>query len=252
MWQNRAINSATRGLQRRMHCGGSPGCPGENHLPTCSRRSVGFTLVEMLLVLAVLAVFAAMTVPSVLHIYGQRQLTESAERVRAVAASARVRAIESGLIYQFCCEANGRHFVVVPFEADHMSTGQNGQQGSGSGGPNSAVTVSSRVWGQLPKGLVFSSVIVGNLTNANPTATPTATASTGSHKIAQSSLEGLPNAGDLANLSWAQPIYYNLDGSASTDAQIVISDSKSQQITMSIRGFTGAVSMSRLVAGKHK
>jgi hypothetical protein len=90
---------------------------------------------------------------------------------------------------------------------------------------------------------------MGNL--SNPSMTGSAMAS-GPMKIAMSSLEGLPNAGDLANLNWSAPILYNADGSANTDAHIVIGDSKSQYITLRVRAFTGAVSMDRLTAGKHK
>jgi hypothetical protein len=193
----------------------------------------------MLLVLGVIAAFAGMTVPSVLRMHGQRKLTESAERVRAMAASARVRAIESGLVYQFCCETNGNHFVVVPFEADHASA-----TGGGTGAQAAPVNMLSRAYGVLPKGVVFSSTVMGISGNL--------VASSGSHKIAMTFLEGLPNASDLANLNWSQPILFNSDGSANADAQIVVSDSKAQHITLRVRAFTGAVSMERISAGKHK
>ncbi len=197
------------------------------------RRS-GFTLLEVLLVLGVMAVFASMTLPSVLRMFGQQKLTESAEKVRAAAASTRVRAIESGLVYQFCCESNGSRFVVVPFEPDHANSQVNGQTG--------AVSLSSRASGRLPKGIVFSSVIVrssGSLATANS-----------SHKIASTTFDGLPNASDLANVDWSIPILFNPEGSASADAEITVSDSKSQHIKLQVRAFTGAVSLERLVAEK--
>src|SRR5579872_4295131 len=97
------------------------------------RRSVsnrsGMTLVEMLLVVGVIAAFASMTVPSVMRMFNQQKLTASAERVREAIASARVRAIETGVIYQFCSEPNGAHFVVVPFEPDHAGSPSGGQGG---------------------------------------------------------------------------------------------------------------------------
>ena len=237
--------SRRRTLPAKRRRGISIGCPLPH--PGLQGRRSGFTLFEIMLVLGILLAFAGMTLPSVMRIFGQRKLTEAAERVRTVAASARVRAIDSGLIYQFCCEFNGRHFVAVPFEADHLTAGAGGQQGAGGQAPT--VTRASRVWGQLPKGISFSSVTLGTL--SNPTL-PNSTMAGGSQKIAMSSLEGLPNAGDLANLNWSPPILYNLDGSASTDAHIVISDSRSQHITLHIRAFTGAVSLDRLGVGKRK
>ena len=68
-------------------------------------------------------------------------------------------------------------------------------------------------------------------------------------KLAPGSLDGLPNAGDLANVSWGTPILFNPDESAVADTVITVRDSR-QVIRLRIRGFTGAVSMSRLSTEK--
>jgi hypothetical protein len=191
----------------------------------------------MLLVLGVIAVFAGMAIPSVLRMYNQQKITASAERVREAIASARVRAIETGLIYQFCCEPNGTSYVVVPFEPDH-SGGNNGQQGT--------VTLASRASGQLPKGIVFSSLNVVNVPNAGSGPV----GGVGQQKIATSALDGLPNSAALSGLNWSSPVLFKPDGSAGSDTEIVLTDTHSQYITIRIRAFTGAVSMLPLVARK--
>jgi hypothetical protein len=206
----------------------------------------------MLLVLGVFIVFAGITIPSVMRMFGQQKLTHAAERVRESVASARFRAIDTGLIYQFCCESGGSRFVVVPFEPDHPVTG-----GSG---PAAPVTLQGRSWGQLPKGIVFSSV---GLNSALPsTSTPTSSTPTTStratttlstaptHKLAAGALDGLPNAGELAAANWSAPILFHPEGTANADLEITVSDSKSQQIKLRVRAFTGAVSMERLAVGK--
>ncbi len=216
------------------------------------RARSGFTLVEMLLVLGVFIVFAGITIPSVMRMFGQQKLTHAAERVRESVASARFRAIDTGLIYQFCCESGGSRFVVVPFEPDHPVTG-----GSG---PAAPVTLQGRSWGQLPQGIVFSSV---GLNSALPTtSTPTSSTPTTStratttlstaptHKLAAGALDGLPNAGELAAANWSVPILFHPEGTANADLEITVSDSKSQQIKLRVRAFTGAVSMERLAVGK--
>ena len=216
------------------------------------RARSGFTLVEMLLVLGVFIVFAGITIPSVMRMFGQQKLTHAAERVRESVASARFRAIDTGLIYQFCCESGGSRFVVVPFEPDHPVTG-----GSG---PAAPVTLQGRSWGQLPQGIVFSSV---GLNSALPTtSTPTSSTPTTStratttlstaptHKLAAGALDGLPNAGELAGANWSIPILFHPEGTANADLEITVSDSKSQQIKLRVRAFTGAVSMERLAVGK--
>ena len=204
---------------------------------TC-RRSIrsrsGFTLLEMMLVLGLIAVFAGMTLPSVMRMFGQQKLTASAERVREAIASARVRAIETGLVYQFCCEPNGVHYVVVPFELDHVAS-QTGNQGGGT-------NLAGRGMGRLPKGVTFSSEQMGVVSSA--------VAGLGQLKLAAASLDGLPDASGLASLNWSTPILFKPDGYASADTQITLSDSRSQHIRLRVRAFTGAVSMERLVVGK--
>ena len=221
------------------------------------RARSGFTLVEMLLVLGVFIVFAGITIPSVMRMFGQQKLTHAAERVRESVASARFRAIDTGLIYQFCCESGGSRFVVVPFEPDHPVTG-----GSG---PAAPVTLQGRSWGQLPQGIVFSSVGLNSAlpTSSTPTSsTPTTSTPTTStratttlssaptHKLAAGALDGLPNAGELAAANWSIPILFHPEGTANADLEITVSDSKSQQIKLRVRAFTGAVSMERLAVGK--
>lgn len=197
-----------------------------------SRR--GFTLVEILLVLAVLAVFAGMTVPAVMRMFGQQKLTGSAERVRSAIASARIRAIESGLMYQFCCEQNGSRFVVVPYELDYANPPQGGQA-TGS-------KTLGRASGFLPKTILFSSVMVRSAGTLLP--------ATSSYKLSPQALDGLPNASDLASVNWCAPILFHPEGSANVDAEITLSDAKSQEVQLRIRAFTGAVAMERLTQRK--
>lgn len=217
--------------------------PGGPQVTVRSCRS-GFTLTEMLLVLGVIVAFAGMTVPSVMKMFQQQKLTGGAEKVRGAIASARFRAIESGLIYQFCCEPNGTRFVVVPFEPDHMSA----KTGGGSSGP---VTLLGRASGTLPNGLKFSSISARTSTSSTLAANATAmtTSAAPSHKLPAGSFDGLPNAGDLASASWSPPVLFHPEGSANADIEIKVSDTKGQFVRLTVRAFTGAVSMDRVVAG---
>jgi prepilin-type N-terminal cleavage/methylation domain-containing protein len=193
----------------------------------------GFTLLEMMLVLGVVAVFLGMTLPSVMKIFGQQKLTESAEKVRTAIASARARAIDSGIIYQFCCEPKGSNYVVVPFEADHVNSRDASQSG--------AINLVSRGSGRLPAGVFFNTAALGM---SGVVAT-----GLGPHKLAPAALDGLPNASDLGNVAWAPPILFKPDGSATMDAEIIVSDSRSQSVKLHVRAFTGSVSMERLTTG---
>jgi type II secretory pathway pseudopilin PulG len=204
----------------------------------------GFTLTEVLLVLGVLVAFAGMTVPSVMRMFREQKLTGSAERVRAAIASARFRAIETGIIYQFCCETNGTRYIVVPFEPDHANA---------KGGTAGPVTILGRTAGHLPKGLAFSSTSFRTMPNSSSgSSAPNTTPLTGSpsHKLPPGALDGLPNASDMASANWSIPVLFHPEGSANADIEITISDSQAQHIKLHVRAFTGAVSMERLVAGK--
>ena len=200
-------------------------------------------MLEVVLVLGIIAVFAGMTLPSVLRMFNQQKLTQWSDRVRGVIASARIRAIETGLIYQFCCEPNGTRFVVVPFEPDHANSSGGGNSVSGG--------LASRAYGVLPKGLSFSTPVFG-VNPSSPNAASNATAPSvlattgGSNRLSTAALEGLPNAGELSGVNWSAPILFNPDGAASADVELVVRDSKSQQMKLRVRAFTGAVTLERL------
>ncbi|HEX6985550.1 MAG TPA: prepilin-type N-terminal cleavage/methylation domain-containing protein, partial [Planctomycetaceae bacterium] len=81
-----------------------------------SRR--GYTFVEVLLVLAILAVMAGIAWPAVVRFSGERAIKDAAERVRSELDRTRFRAIDAGLSYQFRYEPNGRRFIAVPAERD--------------------------------------------------------------------------------------------------------------------------------------
>lgn len=196
----------------------------------------GFTLVEVLLVLAVIAIFMGAALPSVMRMYGQQKLTQSAERVRQAINIARIQAIETGVIYQFCCESNGTNYVAVPYEADNVNASV--AQPAATGGQPVAMKLNGRGVGRLPNGIVFSSSVIG--------VAGAGVAASGSHKIPIVFMTGLPNAGELSNLNWSPPILFKPDGSAMMDAEVQVSDTKKQFVKLRVRSITGAVSMARL------
>ena len=60
-----------------------------------------FTLMEVALVLALILVLAAITVPSLESMYGDVKLTAATDLIRARWADARTQAIEEGRAYRF-------------------------------------------------------------------------------------------------------------------------------------------------------
>lgn len=77
-----------------------------------AQRTAAFTLLEMIVVLALLVLAAALVWPSMRRSLQQNQLTNSAKLVRNALARARLAAIESGQPYAFRWEIGGRRYEV--------------------------------------------------------------------------------------------------------------------------------------------
>lgn len=196
----------------------------------------GYTMVELLLVLAVVGVILAVAWPNVMRISSQQQLTDSGERVRSVASSARVHAIDKGLAYQFRYELGGTHFLVVPFEREFEGVSPNAR-GTGTA---AGLGKFSKASGTLPKGVTFATP-----TLLNPGTAGGAAVTTAGQRLNSAVLSGLPEASKLETLSWSGPILFQPDGSAA-DASMDLVDKRHQRITIRIRGVTGAISVSRI------
>ncbi|MBS0204722.1 MAG: prepilin-type N-terminal cleavage/methylation domain-containing protein [Planctomycetes bacterium] len=196
----------------------------------------GYTMIELLLVLAVVTVIMAVAWPNVMRISSQQQLTDSGERVRSVASSARVHAIDKGLVYQFRYELGGTHFLVVPFEREFEGVSPNAR-GTGTA---AGLGKFSKASGTLPKGVTFAAP-----TLLNPGTAGGAAVTTAGQRLNSTVLSGLPDASKLENLSWSGPILFQPDGSAA-DASLDLVDKRNQRVTIHIRGVTGAISVTRI------
>ena len=107
-WRSDASHPVGMTLSAGERRGASRRCCGDASQPA------GMTLLEVLLALGILAILTALAWPSVMRLQGEQKILDSAEKVRALIATARVHAIESGLAYQFRYETGGNHFLVLP------------------------------------------------------------------------------------------------------------------------------------------
>ncbi|MEZ6146772.1 MAG: prepilin-type N-terminal cleavage/methylation domain-containing protein [Planctomycetaceae bacterium] len=76
----------------------------------------GFTLLEVLLVLSVMAVIIGITWPSVTRYMGEAAIRDSALAAQTAVLGTRIKAIDTGLTYQFRYEPGGQRFTVIPFD----------------------------------------------------------------------------------------------------------------------------------------
>jgi prepilin-type N-terminal cleavage/methylation domain-containing protein len=191
--------------------------------PQRSRRRAGYTLLELLLALVVLAVLVGVSLPGALRLYGDSRLSEAAELVRMQVAGTRTRAIDGGLTYQFRYEPDGRYFLAAPFEREVEGTDSTAI----GTGVTTGVGKFSKFAGELPEGFRFIACCTGGAMGG---------------QVTEELLEGLPNAGKLASLSWSPPILFSPNGTA-MDSAFELSDPRNQTIRFEIRGLTGAVKL---------
>jgi len=75
-------------------------------------RRAAFTLIELLIVMAVLAALATISWPAVHRVLGRGELQRAADMVRQAASDARLAAIESGYVWSLRYEEGGRKIEI--------------------------------------------------------------------------------------------------------------------------------------------
>jgi prepilin-type N-terminal cleavage/methylation domain-containing protein len=182
-----------------------------------------FSLIELLIVLALLAAVAAITTPTLISEMRNNQVFEAGETVREVLAESRKYAIDSGIDYEFRYEPGGQYFVVIPSE-DEPSNANSMQD-------DSSVANYVSVSGELPENFQIRAM----------------------EDSAGESVESLPpetfgqleNALQLSQKTWSRPILFHFDGTAQ-DFQFRVSDDERRTVEISIRGLTGAIRLSQV------
>ena len=198
------------------------------HRPRTDSASLnsGYTLIELLLAMAVLVVMAGIAWPVMQGQFQRYLLKNEVEKVRAKLAGTRIRAIDSGLIYQFLYEPGGRNFIVVPFEgveteAEQVDAGEGGLY---------------RIAGSLSENVTFETPEDASTTSEDLSDLGV---------ISDDFLMGLPGSLELSSVSWSQPILFYPDGTAVSAAFNVV-DTKKQFVRISVRELTGAVSVNAI------
>ena len=114
---------------------------------TRRRRRPGVTLIEMLLVVAILIVLSAIAYPTLAAMYGDVKVKAAADDVRGAWTEARAHAIEDGRPYRFSVQPGTGRFKVAP-DADGFWDGTGGTTDEGENPPFTQE-------GELPNGILF-------------------------------------------------------------------------------------------------
>ncbi len=187
---------------------------GRNGRPTPIRCA--YTLVEMLIVLAVLAVLTALSWPAVRGMLGKSELRDAAKQVRVALARARLEAMESGVPQRFRYAPGAGRFEVVQLSAAFDERGAPPRQ---AGGPS---RVNEPAEHALPHGVWF----------AEP-------------EVSQRGVDVPASHGTTGEDGWSAPIVFYPNG-RSSNARIQLANSGGRYVEVALRGLTGTTKIGPL------
>jgi len=209
--------------------------------------SRGYTLLELLLVLAILVIVASAVTPVVVARMSEYRLKEAAETTRIALSATRIHAIDMSSTYQFRFELAGRRYLAVATDGDVVA---NTPSNSGQQSPAVGATKSGVERGQLPEDISFQIATTPVPGNPGATTAPTTAASTPAMTdMAWSAAVGkIPNAADYTSAAWSPPIIFRSDGTA-VEAALDIVDKHGDGFHITVRELTGEITVTRLTTG---
>jgi prepilin-type N-terminal cleavage/methylation domain-containing protein len=181
----------------------------------------GYTLFELVIVLAVLVIMATLAVPSWQSASSTMRLTESADILRTAWATARAHAINEGRAYRFAYVPNHGNYRIAPDSSDQWGGSTGPEQTDNSTPPYVQEDV-------LPKGVRFSSAEVVQSANGHFEGGDTA----------------LP-PGSVQPSGWTTAVTFQPDGSAQ-DVEVIFTTEGSRPLSVKLRGLTGAVTVKNM------
>ena len=179
----------------------------------------GLTLIELLLVLAILLAVGAVSLPSLQSAMKNRDMETAAQFVREKLDDGRRRAIDTGFVYQFRYEPGGSRFVIIP-DLGGLSEGTDGSK-------------YFRFSGEIYTSIAFQEEL------DSPGMGET---------LDRKWFEGLPDQLDLSRTGWSKPVEFTFEGQAENSTMFLVDDAD-RSIKLTIRGLTGGVRIGRIQYG---
>ncbi len=169
-----------------------------------------FTLLEMILVLAVIIMIMAAAVPSIRGMLDSAKLQEATDHLRSKFAEARSHAIEEGRPYRFAIMPDQSDYRLAPDSPEFWDDGQS--TGDSTSSTNSALTVE----GKLPNDIHFDAI----------------------------------DGAAAGSGGWNTMLLFLPDGSCDTDRVITLRYPDLMPTQINVRALTGSVTVARVKEGK--
>lgn len=212
-----------------------------------TKRPGGMTLLELMLVLALLVIMGALALPSLRIPLDNQRLRKTGDVIRVAWNKARVKAIKTGQTQMFCYNAEEKTYSTRPhysdrdvLEADAARGGMStaATDGTAMAAAQQADMVEARAK-TLPDGIVFvSSEVRADLRSRRL-----------QEELSRQQYAAGPTADGMTNSCQDIPaILFYPDGTTS-DARLVLTNQHGQShVVVSLRSLTGTVKVSGLVS----
>jgi prepilin-type N-terminal cleavage/methylation domain-containing protein len=175
------------------------------------RRRPGYTLLEVMLVLAIIVILAAVAYPSVEGMYSGVRLRAAVDGLRGALMRARAHAMDETQPYRFAVAPGQGNYRVAPENAGYWGGGASPPPAD----PNNPPLVLEE---SLPKGIRFTLNGMGGGDSSAP-----------------------PGGSDAGG--WAQVVTFLPDGSATEDMQIAVQAPGTRPLVLRLRAMTGVVTV---------
>lgn len=215
--------------------------------PRPATRLSAFTLIEVLLVLSLLVVISAVSMPYLTGSFSRAELNSAADLVREALTRGRLEAMKWGQAKIFRCEAKGRKFEIKSIDdleqADTNVVTNNGADGGSENAKSKSTSTAGKDDNKFGDDESADAYSPSDMLRLSSDRLPddvifAAADVTGSAQI--SAMYGESN-----DENWSAPIIFNPDGTTS-NASILLQNDREQTIRLTIRGLTGIVTVGEI------